>query len=113
MTLSGAGDRLRPQRAPSERNPMTLAERLSEYIQACFSGIWVESHEHEDALAEIAQLCCRENWRLAVWDLEQGLQVRGAAAGGSSGGGDPLAAIRALAGLVPPLPPKADDDEEQ
>jgi hypothetical protein len=90
---------------------MTLAERLSEYIQACFSGIWVESHEHEDALAEIAQLCCRENWRLAVWDLEQGLQVRGAA--GSPGGSDPLAAIRALAGLVPPLPPKVDDDEEQ
>lgn len=83
---------------------MTLAERLSEYIQACFSGIWVESHEHEDALAEIAQLCRRENWRLAVWDLEQGLQVRGAAAGGSSGGSDPLAAIRALAGLVPPPP---------
>ena len=53
---------------------MPLAECLSEYIQACFSGIWVESHEHEDALAEIAQLCRRENWRLAVWDLEQGLQ---------------------------------------
>ena len=66
---------------------MTLAERLSEYIQACFSGIWVESHEHEDALAEIAQLCRRENWRLAVWDLEQGLQVRGTApAPGTSSG---------------------------
>lgn len=92
---------------------MTLAERLSEYIQACFSGIWVESHEHEDALAEIAQLCRRENWRLAVWDLEQGLHVRGTAPGEASGGGDPLAAIRALAGLVPPLPPKDGEDEQQ
>ena len=90
---------------------MMLAERLSEYVQACFSGIWIESHEHEDALAEIAQLCRRENWRLAVWDLERGLQVRGAAAGGSSGGGDPLAAIRALAGLVPTLSPDAEQEE--
>ena len=90
---------------------MTLAERLSEYIQACFSGIWVESHEHEDALAEIAQLCRREKWRLAVWDLEQGLRVSGAGAAGP-GGGDPLAAIRALAGLVPPLSPRDDDDQQ-
>ena len=32
---------------------MTLAERLSEYVQACFTGIWIESHEHEDALTSI------------------------------------------------------------
>ena len=32
---------------------MPLTQQLSEYIAACFSGIWVQSHEHEDALAEI------------------------------------------------------------
>jgi len=44
---------------------MTLSERLSEYVQACFTGIWIESHEHEDAIQEsssrqasrIAPLC--------------------------------------------------------
>ena len=36
---------------------MTLAERLAEYVRACFTGLWIESHEHDDALAEIAQLC--------------------------------------------------------
>ena len=36
---------------------MTLAERLSEYVRAAFSGIYVRSFEHDDAIAEIARLC--------------------------------------------------------
>ena len=40
---------------------MQLASKLVELIRACFTGIWIESHEHEDALAEVAQrtLACR------------------------------------------------------
>jgi hypothetical protein len=33
---------------------MSLMEPLSEYLRACFPAIWIESHEHADALAEIA-----------------------------------------------------------
>jgi hypothetical protein len=29
---------------------MNLSHRLGEYIAACFTGIWVQSHEHPDAL---------------------------------------------------------------
>jgi SpoVK/Ycf46/Vps4 family AAA+-type ATPase len=76
---------------------MALAERLSEYIEACFTGLWIVSHEHEDALAEITQLCHRQDWRLATWDLAQGLVIQGQAAEGAS---DPLAALRATAGLA-------------
>ena len=36
---------------------MTLSQRLLEYVSACFTGLWIESHEHEDALREIAQMC--------------------------------------------------------
>ena len=36
---------------------MSLNERLVEYVQACFTGLWIQSHEHEDALSEIAQMC--------------------------------------------------------
>ncbi len=36
---------------------MTLAERLAEYVRACFPGLYVVSHEHDDAVAEIAALC--------------------------------------------------------
>jgi hypothetical protein len=39
---------------------MSLHNQLAEYISACFTGLWLQSHEHEDALAEIAQLC--EPW---------------------------------------------------
>ena len=56
---------------------MPLSQQLSEYIAACFTGIWIESHEHEDAVAEIAQLCRDEDWRLAVWDVARGLQIPG------------------------------------
>ena len=80
---------------------MTLTKQLSEYVEACFTGLWIESHEHDDALAEIAQLASAEKWRLAVWDLEQGLRIAGPKAGDSSSS-DPLAAIRAINALSQP-----------
>ena len=55
---------------------MTLSKRLSEYIAAAFTGLWLHSFEHEDALAEIARLCQEQQWSLAVWDIDRGLQVR-------------------------------------
>ncbi len=73
---------------------MTLTDRLGEYVRACFTGLWIESHEHQDALVAIAQLCRQEEWRLATWDIEQGLKVPGSEA--NAGGNDPLAAIRAI-----------------
>ena len=70
---------------------MTLGERLLEYIEACFTGLWVQSFEHEDALVEIAQMCRRENWRLATWDIDGGLQIPGQPSGQTddAGGNDP------------------------
>lgn len=79
---------------------MTLAERLSEYIRAAFTGLWIESHEHVDALSEIAGLCRDENWRMSVWDVDGGLQIAGQPSGES--GGDPLAAIRAVNAMASP-----------
>ncbi len=80
---------------------MSLTERVSEYVRACFTGIWIESHEHDDALAEMAALCRQENWRLAVWDVDRGLQVSGQQAT-DAGGNDPLAAIHSLGPLAAP-----------
>jgi hypothetical protein len=78
---------------------MTLTERLTESIRACFTGLWIESHEHADALLDIQQLCNRENWRLATWDIDQGLTAAGEPVPGVA---DPLSAIRALASLSQP-----------
>jgi len=80
---------------------MTLSQRVSELIRACFTGLWIESHEPEDAVTELAQLCRQENWRLATWDIDRGLTVAGSGdATASSAGQDPLAAIRALDALA-------------
>jgi hypothetical protein len=80
---------------------MTLRAQLAELVSACFTGIWVLSHEHQDALAEIAQLCKDENWPLAVWNVHRGLQLPGQPnAQPDTGGSDPLAAVRALGSLA-------------
>jgi len=76
---------------------MTLSERLAEYVRACFTGIWIESHEHQDALAEIARLCRDEDWQLATWDVDGGLQTAGHVEAT-----DPLSAIKAVGALAPP-----------
>jgi hypothetical protein len=81
---------------------MTLSQRLTEYVSACFTGLWIQSAEHDDALAEIAQMCRQENWRLAVWDVERGLQIPNQSNGqpADGGGNDPLAAIRSVNALA-------------
>jgi hypothetical protein len=82
---------------------MALSERLSEYIAACFTGLWIESHEHADALTEVAGLCRDEHWQLATWDIDAGLKLPGQSADAdSAGGNDPLAAIRAVNALATP-----------
>src|SRR5207248_2108307 len=79
---------------------MTLSDSLREYVAAAFSGIWIDSHEHGDALVELAQLCQQEHWRLATWDLEQGLRISGANLDDTSQSSDPLAAIRSISALA-------------
>ena len=78
---------------------MKLSNRLLELVRACFTGIWIESHEHDDALLEISQLCHEQQWRLATWDIDQGLRVPGVVSPDDGGANDPLAAIHAMKSL--------------
>ncbi|QDU59577.1 ATP-dependent zinc metalloprotease FtsH 4 [Planctomycetes bacterium Pan216] len=78
---------------------MSLRHRLDEYVRACFTGIWIESHEHQDALAEIAQLCRDEQWQLAIWNIEAGLSSPGQP-DAEIPSSDPLTAIRAVRSLA-------------
>ena len=76
----------------------SLQDELREYIAAAFPGIWVQSHEHDEAIREIAALCKEQKWSLAAWDIDKGLQCgtpRLAAP-------DPLTAVRALANMAKP-----------
>ena len=79
---------------------MSLSEQLADHVRACFTGIWIESHEHEDALRDIVQLCHDEDWSLATWDIDRGLRLPGRETAAGTSGGDPLAAIRALNSLA-------------
>jgi ATPase family associated with various cellular activities (AAA) len=79
---------------------MTLGERLQELVRAAFSGVYVQSFEHDDAIVEIARLCRREGWSLATWDVDRGLSTAGREDAGAVPATDPLAAIRALGGLA-------------
>jgi hypothetical protein len=83
---------------------MALSEVLSEYVRACFSGIWICSHEHDDALREIAQLCQQQSWSLATWDIGAGLQHPDTTHEDETAATtqDPVAAIRAINALATP-----------
>ncbi len=77
---------------------MTLTQRMRELVDACFTGIWIESHEHEDAIGELGRLCGEEGWQLALWDVNRGLHPF---SGGDLGveASDPLSAVESLRSL--------------
>jgi hypothetical protein len=82
---------------------MPLSERLSEYVRAAFSGIWVQTSEQDDALHEIALLARQNNWGLASWDIDKGLKLNGWREDPVlSSVPDPLAAIKSLNALATP-----------
>jgi hypothetical protein len=54
-----------------------LTNQLRNYIDAAFSGLWIETFEPEEAIKEIDTLCRDEQWNYAVWDIELGLQHNG------------------------------------
>jgi hypothetical protein len=81
---------------------MTLSERVSESVRACFTGLWIQTHEQPDALAEITTLCQQEFWRLATWNIASGLSVLGSPAVRDDAVQDPLAALRSLPAMAEP-----------
>ena len=77
-----------------------LKEKLKELVSACFTGIWVESYEYQEAIREMADLCREEDWTNAIWDVGAGLRVGGGESVADAT--DPLAAIRAAGSLATP-----------
>ena len=80
---------------------MSLTEMLPDYINACFTGLWVQSQEPDEAEREIAQLARDKDWKIAVWDVAGGLRFPNAPHDASNvGAGDPLAVLRAVPSLA-------------
>jgi hypothetical protein len=83
--------------------PVSLADRLTDYVNAAFSGLWVLTHEPDEAEREIARLAERHGWRFATWDVAAGLRLPSHdGEQREAGAGDPLAALRALPALAEP-----------
>ncbi len=57
---------------------MPLSDQLNDYINAAFTGLWVQTHEPDEAEREILQQARNQQWRVAVWDVARGVRVPGA-----------------------------------
>lgn len=65
-----------------------MLAQLREHVDACFTALWVQTHEPDEALAEIRRMAQENQWNLLHWDAASGLN--------GDGNGDPLAAVMAL-----------------
>jgi hypothetical protein len=74
----------------------TLSQTLREYVAGCFTGIWVETQEPQEAIAEIAQLCQDESWQYGRWNIDAGLRVGDQVI---EDGRDPLSAVKAAGAM--------------
>ncbi len=81
---------------------MTLTEQLTDYIHAAFTGLWVQTHEPDEAEREIVRHASDRKWKVAVWDIAHGLRLPNTEHDTSTdvGAGDPLAVLRALPSLA-------------
>ncbi len=82
---------------------MSLTEQLTDYVHAAFTGLWVQSSEPDEAEREIVGHARERGWKVAVWDVANGLRLADDAGAGPSpdaAAGDPLAALRALPALA-------------
>lgn len=81
---------------------MKLTDQLTDFINAAFTGIWIETREPDEAEKEITRHATSKKWKLAVWDIAGGLRLPGSPSQPETAGSDPLAALRALPALAPP-----------
>src|SRR5262249_38994982 len=81
---------------------MTLTDQLTDYVRAAFSGLYLLTHEPDEAEREIATLARSQDWKLACWDVAGGLRFPGSPPNAVSdvGAGDPLAVLRAVPALA-------------
>jgi hypothetical protein len=81
---------------------MQLTDQLTDFVNAAFTGLWIQTFEPDEAEREIIQHAHQKQWNVAVWDLAGGLRFPNAPANASTevGAGDPLAVLRALPTLA-------------
>jgi ATP-dependent 26S proteasome regulatory subunit len=81
---------------------VSLIDELKDYINAAFTGLWVQTHEPDEAERDITRHAAQSKWKLAIWDIAHGLRLPSSTGQPESTaeGKDPLAALRALPALA-------------
>jgi hypothetical protein len=81
---------------------MTLTDQLTDYVHAAFTGLWIVTQEPDEAEREILRHARQQQWKVAIWDVANGLRLVADAdrTTPEAGAGDPLAALRALPALA-------------
>ena len=87
---------------------MSLANELNDYVNAAFSGIWIQTVEPEEAERELIEHARRQHWTLAVWDIARGLRLPLDSTATLPEVAEPLAVLRVLPQLVPATPTSSD-----
>lgn len=77
-----------------------LTNSLKEYVEGCFTAIWIQSHEPQEAVADIRGLCTEQQWQLATWDIDRGLQTSTGGESETTSANDPLAAVKAASSMA-------------
>jgi hypothetical protein len=73
-----------------------VVSQLDDYINAAFSGLWVQTVEPDEAERELVEHARRQGWTLAVWDIARGLRFPADPNATVPEVNDPLAVLKAL-----------------
>ena len=46
-----------------------LSDQIKDYVNAAFNGLWVQTHEPDEAEREIQQACAANDWKAFAWDI--------------------------------------------
>lgn len=80
---------------------MSLAQQLTDYIHAAFSGLWVQTFEPQEAERELVEHGRRVGWTVAVWDIARGLRLPTSPQSMVPEAADPISFLRGLPALTP------------
>ena len=81
---------------------MSLIRELTDYIHAAFTGLWIQTHEPDEAERELVEQARTSGWTLAVWDLARGFRLPLAAEATVPEVHDPVGVLRVLPTLALP-----------
>src|SRR5438045_3967758 len=90
---------------------MRLTEELTGYVNAAFTGIWINTFEPDEAEREIVQHAIRHKWKIAAWDIANGMRLLGEKIIQTAVGSDPVAVVRALPALAQEQNPTPDGEK--